>query len=481
MKFPKAPPTALWKSELARKGSTAGGIFLCALLGAVIAGVILRNGIQAGPDSWGYWEGSVSIIESGEYHRLMGEPITQWPPLFSAYLAAVQAMGSQSGTWLTAAMSLLAAFNILAWSFYVANVVSLTDAEGGIARVGSLAFVTLFVPLCCFMLLAQFLMLAFVGLAFALIVRLATARSSPRRRLTGCAALGFCLAAALLAHNSALVHVAASVVVLGCLAGPWRVRVLSCTMVATIALAPWVAVRSLLGQTTSHVFNGPVYSSKEYFLQVILSMGDFLLSYSLALVSLRFWLGLGVLSAVVAVLVFRRRLKVSAECQAAAAVALLSLAFLFGLFHLTRIKDPLAWRFLWFLPLALVPVLLRTSARNRLAFAGCLTLCLMSSVGRTIKWTALGVVSAVRVDAARVTDIHIRSWYFLTSDHFGRRPPGTRQVFPPTYPWMARWAQLSIPEEQRGTVRFVPAKSAAVPPPDTGRSSPSNATGSPVL
>lgn len=63
-----------------------------------------------GPDSWAYWEGSVSLLEAGRYAYFGGEPITSFPPLFSWVLALFQsALGVSVRTLAVAVVTLVAA------------------------------------------------------------------------------------------------------------------------------------------------------------------------------------------------------------------------------------------------------------------------------------------------------------------------------------------------------------------------------------
>jgi hypothetical protein len=78
------------RQGLARAGRDLLVPAASALIGGLFAAGLLRKGVVMGPDSWAYWKGSVSMLERGSYSYFGGEPVTSFPPLFSAVLAAIQ-------------------------------------------------------------------------------------------------------------------------------------------------------------------------------------------------------------------------------------------------------------------------------------------------------------------------------------------------------------------------------------------------------
>jgi hypothetical protein len=255
---------------------------VCALLAVGLSAVILRNGIQTTPDSWTYWEGSISLLEHGRYSRFLESPIPEWPPLFSAYLGIVQAAGRQTGLWVIVAVCLLCGLNVLAWGFYTAGLFPTeVGASARLAFAASVAFSALFVPLCSFVLLAQLLMLAFVGGLFGVAIRAIDA-ATPRDYMRGAFALAILLCGALLSHNSALVFLPAAVLMLALdQSRPFRSRVLASAIV-TAGAVPWLALRWALGQMGSHACGKPFTLSGPvtYLAHSIIGMGDFFLSSS---------------------------------------------------------------------------------------------------------------------------------------------------------------------------------------------------------
>src|SRR5688572_32984772 len=83
---------------------------LASLLSALGAVLLLRRGIVMGPDSWAYWEASVSLSERGSYAYFGGQRVTAFPPLFPVWLAAVQAvLGVSAGTLIVSQLVLAGA------------------------------------------------------------------------------------------------------------------------------------------------------------------------------------------------------------------------------------------------------------------------------------------------------------------------------------------------------------------------------------
>ena len=103
-------------TERARTLSLALGTGIAA---AALHLVILRNGIWFTPDSWAYWEGSVSILRGEGYQWFDGSPVQLWPPLFSCYLAAWQWLLGVSGETLRVAMVVSTGVGATIWVVFL--------------------------------------------------------------------------------------------------------------------------------------------------------------------------------------------------------------------------------------------------------------------------------------------------------------------------------------------------------------------------
>ena len=79
-------------------------IFISTFLALLLSVVILRDGIRVSPDSWAYWQGSVQLLENGQYrYFFQHQPIRFWPPGYSLYLASWQSWLGVSGKTLVIA------------------------------------------------------------------------------------------------------------------------------------------------------------------------------------------------------------------------------------------------------------------------------------------------------------------------------------------------------------------------------------------
>jgi hypothetical protein len=136
-------------------------------------------------------------------------------------------------------------------------------------------------------------------------------------------------------------------------------------------------------------------------------------------------------------------------------ILIVSYAALFAIFILTWIDSRLAGRFLWYVPLVLVPVFLRVVSQRRLATAFLLVVFLAVPLGRNVKWAGKGLVSRLPVTQVLASEEEIRSIYYLTAMYPVRCPEGAIQVVPPCYPWMRRWGHSDLPETERASVRIL--------------------------
>ena len=115
--------------------------WLCGAGAAAVHGWSTRHGLAFTPDSWAYWEGSVSILEGCGLRYVGGQSITDWPPLFFWYLAIAQAVLGKSVFALTLAYSVVLAVSVVGWSKLVLR---LHSSWNGISVV-SATYIALFV------------------------------------------------------------------------------------------------------------------------------------------------------------------------------------------------------------------------------------------------------------------------------------------------------------------------------------------------
>jgi hypothetical protein len=185
-----------------------------------------------------------------------------------------------------------------------------------------------------------------------------------------------------------------------------------------------------------------------------IAVGTFFLPVAPCLKWTRFLIGLVFGSGVAVLFFFAECCRLQAVERKVILFVLLSYLALLVLFCLTFVHNPLADRFLWYIPLALVPVLFRVASRQSFVVA-CLFVALAAGplyvAGHAVVHSA---VPFLPVTVESVPDLAIRPWYFLTDGHPSQCPADARVVFPPSYSWMGRWHESTLAPEERQRVRL---------------------------
>src|SRR5438046_293162 len=129
------------------------------LVAATICLLMLTPGITVDPDGWAYWEGSVSILNGNGYRFFGGQPIVDFPPLFSLFLSLIQSVGGVSGWSLAASLVILAAATTFLWSCLLASITQ-SSPHSFVPRVLGTLYVAAFVGAYYTTLLSETLFLA---------------------------------------------------------------------------------------------------------------------------------------------------------------------------------------------------------------------------------------------------------------------------------------------------------------------------------
>lgn len=300
-----------------------------------------RNGLSFTPDSWAFWQGSVSLLSGHGYRYADGHPIIFWPPGFAAYLAVWQAVfGISVGTLVKAQIALgaFAALNWTALALSIGNSSSHRIASGVItslliAAMVSRSFQSPWANLALFALTPWLLWTAF---------KLDGPRTTSETLLwAGLASIALLLM--LLAHNSAIAFLppilAIALVRRGMVRWPAAVLVL-------IAPLIWWIVRGVLGQRESVEWIGGRYSLESYVQQLWLGIAEPFRS--------RFVPGTIFLLVVLALIPWKKLSRAQLLALATSAFACVGLI---GVFSLVWIWDGLYQRFTLFLPLTLVALI----------------------------------------------------------------------------------------------------------------------------
>ncbi len=363
---------------------------LCGSAGVLCAALnwlFLRHAVWMAPDSWAFWQGSVSLLD-GRGYRLFAndEPIREWPPLYSFYLAAWQAAFGVSGKVLIAAQSALAGLSALAWTRLA---LSLGGARRGtvpiLAAYAQAVFILVFVATRYDCIRADNLKYVLLPLLIAACEQ-AWRATSTDRLLRACAGLGGLGMLLMLTHTSSVAFVGAAVLVV-LLTTQIRLsaRLLGAALSAGTALVPWLISRHFLHQTGSHRIGVGVAAFKP------LAYAAQALGGSTTLLIKQPWLAapLALLIGGVSYFAFDPSV-LGPRALAAVRVRLLfvasALLLLFSLFNVTYITDKLTGRFVFFVPLTLVPVALAllASGKRPALFLACAALIELAGVPRIL-------------------------------------------------------------------------------------------------
>lgn len=321
------------------------------------------HGIQVTPDGWAYWQGAVSLTEGRGYTYFYGHPIIYWPPLYSLYLAGWTSVIGPYGATLIIANGLLVTVQAFVWFNLCLSLVD--DIEFHTISKFHLLLCAFYIGI--FTALTQSNVLAHVQLytllpIFILLIWWST------QRVDG--VWGFYIGAALLAaaclltHNSSVVFVAAGVILIIVLGQNGRyTRIAGGTFVLIFSLLVWGIIRMSLTQSGSHYIGGPHYSIYHYALQVIEGIGELIVPKEFALACI-------LLFAMVTIyIIWKGKCKLSGLIFSLL-FFILSLIMLIVIFRLVDLpagqgSQGLNGRFVLFVPLLVVPMLLLESARVR--------------------------------------------------------------------------------------------------------------------
>ena len=326
---------------------------ICLVSAAVASGLswlINRTGITFTPDSWSYWEGSVSLLAGDGYVYFGGQPIVSFAPLFSCVLAAAQAIGGVSGNtliWFTVGM---AAITAVVWTGFLRKSFP-RESAGQLCVWLAAAYLALFIGTHYTSLFADTMLLPLLGLGLGFTLSATRAAGPHYALLIG--GLIATLSVALLLKNSTVAFLPAFMAMLLAAEKPLRVRLISAASVAAAAV-PWIAVRLLLGQGGSHPTSaGGVYTPSEYAGQLVSDVAN-------RFGPLSFGFGYALLAIAVGVVIYGlqprfRNLPWHQPLVLTSLFAVVSSLTLFALFNATTaIHDRLGGRFLWHVPLAIV-------------------------------------------------------------------------------------------------------------------------------
>jgi hypothetical protein len=320
-------------------------ILALALIAFVLVTSSLRRVMPTSSDGWYFWQGSVSILEGLGYRTFDGAPIRSWPPLYSLYLAGVQAVLGVSGWSLSLSTALVTGFAVLVWGglirWYAVR-------RGDTSRFAlALAWVTVLLALNARDLRAENLVRVLLPVLVFATLRGGTAASS-REHLSSACIAALAMSALLATRNVTIAFVPGVAAVFALWQGGRpALRALAISIATLIPLGAWIVIRGVLGQESSHELGLGAGRDSPFFYAVQFVRGvDRSTNLDFVGLPLLMALGVGMLRADAEHSEQRTR-------EGAATwifVAVSSLAMI-GLFSITSVSDGLRGRFTVWVPL----------------------------------------------------------------------------------------------------------------------------------
>lgn len=361
------------KSRSARIGLP----LLSAAASLAVYAFITRDGIEIWPDGWAYWQGATSILEGKGYRYFSGNPIMAWPPLYSLYLTGWTALSGQTAAGLIFSNALLVAIQACAWTWLAGRIGTAAGRpEGFVPGLAVALYVALFVAFNERNVFAQNLLYAILPLQVFFVWRATTRREgNPWIDVLGVAITAEAMMAV---HYSSIAFTAAAcILILAAARAPFRTRVLGCALVAGAAMATFALLRTLLGQSGSHKI-GPgtgLVSTTQNLVDAAAGLRTLLFPSALPVAALAVFLA--------ALCVVSARSGTRATLRAAAYV-LVSAVLLALLFSNTLILNTLDGRFIFFMPLVLIPVAMHEAFAVRPAWGWVVVLAVLPVLGARI-------------------------------------------------------------------------------------------------
>jgi len=411
---------------------------IAAVAGAIFSAALLRKGVIFGPDSWAYWEGSVSILRDRSYSYFAGEPITSFPPLFSLALALSQAVIGVSVRTLAATIIVLVAISTFAWT----KLYLILADDGRSWRVDAVMafYVAATMATYAQVLLSETLWLALLPILLAVIV--GRSRSAKDRGAIEASLAWLLLFAMLLCRNVTVALLPAVFLLWVQTDGKGQLlnmrlihkRLALPLAIVGAALLPWYWVRRSLYQLANHPIGNAQYGGLTYVRQMIDGV-------AYAMGPDRWRVGAILLTALVVVLLWRvvagQDTRLWDLLRSMLTFALLSGVGLVILFSLTYVGEPLSGRFVVFVAIVLALVLFG-AARIETARVTHSALVMIGALLTLV--AAHRLITKYRLAGREqpVTPLNVT----ITPAYWSGPPQQQGDlvlVAPPAYPWMSRY------------------------------------------
>jgi hypothetical protein len=380
----------------------------------------------------------------------------------------------QTGWALILSMCVLVAANVAIWGAYIFKVFPSDEKPAVFGILASLGFLVCFLPTYCTSILANALLLIFVGLVFHLLAALAE-DASKWGGVMKSVCIGLLLGVGIFTHNSSIIYVVAAVtVIMVSMPTPLRQRLIAVGFILFIFTVAWMNVPShglrmrpkttdlavAAGASTtssaplegSHFLFDPKYSFAQYLVQTPQGFGVFFISTPW--IPAQAALGALILATALYFLIRQPETKLESRQRVFLGFALLLVLGHFAIFNLVWLDTIFGDRFAWYFALVAVPIFFYRFRQNRLILALMLLATLGVSGWRLGKLLENGAVPVLAATTQVAPIGAIYPEYFLTSNPHPVVPAGAIQIEPPIYHYQ-KTASGATPSDIHETIRLV--------------------------
>ncbi len=428
-------------------------ILTASLIAGVLSALVLSQGINMNADGWAFWSGAVSLAEGQGYTHFYGNaPIWEWPPTFSYFIAAWQSVFGVSVRTLIYSTVFLSVLAVLLWGWFfhrLAELFTLSDRLRLLFHIATLLFLAAFIPYYYKSLLIDNLRFALLPLYLHFFMNVVRAETESARWKS---ASGLILTGMLLAviHNANLAFVGAAVVMLPCIVRPKSNAFVIAAASLVLPVAAWYLVRVLFVLHPGHGF-----FFRLSFDSIALLLPKLLQDTANLLFGETAWKHYGLLLAIGLAIIIAWRIRGqrsgsgSGKPEKPNPVGVLlifaGLALLLNTAMCYVVQLSTVTRYIWFIPLLLVPLLFLQALRvsPRVLYPMSLAVFLLPALGKIVLLIFFTLTDWGNYVSAKPLEAFVRSDMFIEREYATGDPQRTEKgvlVSPPLYPWVEKRA-----------------------------------------
>lgn len=356
------------------------------------------RGIPLSPDSWAYWQAAVSIANGSGYRFFSGDPVTAWPPLYSAYLSIWVRLLGPTGVALVLANAALVSLQSLAWFHTIRSIwIGNRTLNRELALFVVAIYIALYIPLTFQAAHAANLGFLCTALMMLTVWRASQTRTDSRWWIYIAAAIA-AGTLAVLSHNANLAFVVGIPMALLLLRHSALRDILGVASLVVLPTLIWLAVRLQLGQSDSHTVGLSVasFGLLQYLRQTVNGVGNLIVPSLFGAATL---IGVLIFSWCAWIVVSASKSWTADNEKFIAACVLFTCAALVCLFSLSSVTDPIGSRFVGWVPALIVPVaFFRAASRSALA------LLVVASIAFVPNFHRLATFSKIHADQSPNAD-----------------------------------------------------------------------------